>query len=83
MSAAVLEPVTEAAPARVELRRGDRCDRCGAEAFVATEHTLPENGRTVVLLFCAHHFRRHEELLAPHVVQDNRSLINVKPSPSD
>jgi hypothetical protein len=32
----------------------DRCDRCGAQAYIRA--TLPVGG---VLLFCAHHGRQH------------------------
>ncbi|MGH3456669.1 DUF7455 domain-containing protein [Aeromicrobium sp.] len=36
----------------------DRCDRCGAQAYVRVE--LSENAE---LLFCAHHARQHEDKL--------------------
>ena len=36
----------------------DRCDRCGAQAYVRV--TLGGGGE---LLFCAHHARQHEEKL--------------------
>jgi hypothetical protein len=36
----------------------DRCDRCGAQAYVRA--TLPSGGE---LLFCAHHARKHEAKL--------------------
>lgn len=39
-----------------DLRIADRCDRCGARAYVAArigDHETP-------LMFCAHHFRRWE-----------------------
>lgn len=36
----------------------DRCDRCGAQAFVRVEFT--GGGE---LLFCAHHARKHDEKL--------------------
>jgi hypothetical protein len=40
----------------------DRCDRCGAQAHVATRH---EGGE---LLWCCHHFTEHEaELTAARV----------------
>lgn len=45
-----------------ELRRlHDRCDRCGAQAFVAALKASRSGDLT--LLFCAHHFRRHEAAL--------------------
>ena len=36
----------------------DRCDRCGAQAYVRVE--LAGNAE---LLFCAHHARQHEDKL--------------------
>ncbi|MGZ4630946.1 DUF7455 domain-containing protein [Oryzihumus sp.] len=36
----------------------DRCDRCGAQAYIRV--TLPSGGE---LLFCAHHGRAHEAKL--------------------
>ena len=38
----------------------DRCDRCGAQAYVRV--TLAAGGD---LLCCGHHFREHEERLRP------------------
>jgi hypothetical protein len=40
------------------LTAADRCDRCGARAYVRV--TLPGGGE---LLFCAHHGRAHETAL--------------------
>jgi hypothetical protein len=40
------------------LTASDRCDRCGAQAFVRV--TLPTGG---TLIFCGHHARQHEEKL--------------------
>lgn len=53
----------------------DRCDRCGAQAYVRV--TL-DGGST--LLFCGHHFKEHEDRLRSVAidVQDNTdSLTNV------
>ena len=60
------------------LRIADRCDRCGAQAFVLAT----VNGTD--LLFCGHHFNRWEDDIrevASRVV-DERKYINSKPSPS-
>jgi hypothetical protein len=43
------------APTR-PLTAGDRCDRCGAQAYVRV--VLNSGGE---LLFCAHHMRQHGE----------------------
>jgi hypothetical protein len=70
---------TAAAPAR-ELTRGDRCDSCGAEAFV-----LVAMSSGLELLFCGHHFAKNEVGLAAQgaaVTVDNRATINTKPSTS-
>jgi hypothetical protein len=40
------------------LTAADRCDRCGARAYVRV--TLPAGGE---LLFCAHHGRAHDQAL--------------------
>ena len=43
---------------RTPLTAADRCDRCGARAYVRV--TLSSGGE---LLFCAHHARQHEDSL--------------------
>lgn len=48
------------ATATRELTAADRCDRCGAQAYVRA--TLTSGGQ---LLFCAHHARAVEESLRP------------------
>jgi hypothetical protein len=50
----------------------DRCDRCGAQAYVRVE--LTSGGE---LLFCAHHAREHAEKLqevAASIHDDTRRL---------
>jgi hypothetical protein len=56
----------------------DRCDRCGAQAFVRAVLTSGD------LLFCAHHGREYGERLAASalVVEDASTTINAKPSPA-
>jgi hypothetical protein len=63
----------------VPLTLGDRCDRCGAQAFFRAIFVSGE------LTFCGHHGR---ELMASlqreaMLVEDGTDLINSKPSPSD
>jgi hypothetical protein len=50
----------------------DRCDRCGAQAYVRV--TLASGGD---LLFCAHHFRAHEDKLRDNAarVQDETERL--------
>jgi len=56
-----------------ELTRQDRCDRCGAQAYVKA--TLADG---LDLLFCGHHFRAHEAKLvaAGATIQDERHRID-------
>lgn len=49
---------TAIAPSASELTAVDRCDRCGAQAYL---RVLLEAGGE--LLFCAHHAREHGEKL--------------------
>ncbi|MDX6285276.1 MAG: hypothetical protein QOG53_761 [Frankiales bacterium] len=46
------------APDRTPLTAADRCDRCGARAYVRV--TLQSGGE---LYFCVHHAREHEDSL--------------------
>ncbi|MEN0128525.1 MAG: hypothetical protein AAGC49_03735 [Brevundimonas sp.] len=57
------------------LTRQDRCDRCGARAYVKA--ILPGDDG-LELLFCGHHFRAHELKLvaAGATVVDERHLID-------
>lgn len=62
-----------------ELRVADRCDRCGAQAFMqAVKGNLD-------LLFCGHHGKFHRTALeAQHfTVLDSTHKLNKKPSPSN
>ncbi len=49
---------TAVAPAASALSAADRCDRCGAQAYLRVE--LVSGGE---LLFCAHHAREHSDAL--------------------
>jgi len=55
----------------------DRCDRCGAQAYVRV--VLP--GR-LELLFCAHHNRQHASALAKIAVeiQDETQRLTLSPA---
>lgn len=62
-----------------QLTRQDRCDRCGAQAFVRA--TLP-GADGMELFFCGHHFRAHEPKLvaAGATILDERHRIDEQPS---
>ena len=55
----------------------DRCDRCGARAYIRV--TLPGGGE---LLFCAHHGRAHEGALraAEASIQDETHTLEETPA---
>lgn len=67
----------------VVLTAADRCDRCGARAYVLVRVNSPGGGNHE-LLFCAHDYRQHEhqlqcagaqvELDQRRELQDQRSL---------
>jgi len=46
------------------MNAGERCDRCGAQAYVRV--LLPGHRE---LLFCAHHYRQHAPALAKVAVE--------------
>jgi hypothetical protein len=58
------------------LTAADRCDRCGARAYVRV--TLPGGGE---LLFCAHHGRAHQSALraAEADIQDESHILTETP----
>lgn len=63
-----LTATPNAAPA-LTLDATDRCDRCGAQAYVATAHPA------ALLLWCGHHFAEHESRLAEFVAVDERHRL--------
>lgn len=66
---------TAIAPSPAALTAGDRCDRCGAQAYLRVE--LTTGGE---LLFCAHHAREHGDKLrevAVTVVDETHKLSST------
>jgi hypothetical protein len=64
--------VTTAVAPSAALSAADRCDRCGAQAYLRVE--LQSGGE---LLFCAHHAREHGDKLreiAAHVIDETDKL---------
>ncbi|HEY2880346.1 DUF7455 domain-containing protein [Nocardioides sp.] len=64
--------VTTAVATSSALSAADRCDRCGAQAYLRVE--LQSGGE---LLFCAHHAREHGDKLreiAAHVIDETDKL---------
>jgi hypothetical protein len=74
----VVETTSEApsTPSRELNRFQDRCDQCGAQAFMIFVKEPQE------FLFCGHHGREHEPTLAASgwTVFDHTNKINEKPS---
>ena len=66
-----------ATAAATRLTAADRCDRCGARAYVRV--TLPGGGE---LLFCAHHGRAHEGALraAEASIEDETQALTDTPA---
>ncbi|MBC9731999.1 hypothetical protein [Nocardioides marmotae] len=63
------------------LTAADRCDRCGAQAYLRVE--LQTGGE---LLFCAHHAREHGDKLkeiAANVVDETHKLSGAPAAASD
>lgn len=58
------------------LKATDRCDRCGAQAYVVTSHGGTE------LLWCAHHFAQNEAELIRYVVLDLRNNLHSVRTPN-
>ena len=56
------------------LKVTDRCDRCQSQAFVLVK------GLQGDLIFCGHHFTKHEEALynCAYDIVDERDFINTK-----
>ncbi len=66
---------TATAPTAAPLTAVDRCDRCGAQAYLRVQ--LKSGGE---LLFCAHHAREHSEKLreiAEHVHDETDKLADT------
>jgi hypothetical protein len=63
-----------------ELNALDRCDRCGAQAYVRVTLTSGSD-----LLFCAHHYRENEPRLRPLAahVHDETSRLAATPSSAE
>ena len=67
--------MTSALASHPPLTAADRCDRCGAQAYIRA--TMPSGGE---LLFCAHHAREHGEKLrqvAVTVIDESHKLGDV------
>lgn len=83
----IMEPTVESIAA-IPLTLKDRCCACSsgtAQAFVRV-NILTIDGDEGELLFCGHHYAKHEAALAAREtvlsVQDERDKINEKPSQS-
>ena len=61
------------------LKIADRCDRCGAQAFLLVKGVSGE------LYFCGHHFNKHEDALKKYAYEiiDERNSINTHSASSN
>ncbi|WP_370289816.1 hypothetical protein [Nocardioides sp.] len=71
--------MTTAIAPSAPLTAEDRCDRCGAQAYLRV--ALTAGGE---LLFCAHHAREHGDALKSVAasVQDETHKLTQKPAPA-
>lgn len=71
---------TDERPLSDVLTHADRCDACGAQAFIWVNMPNSNSG----LLYCSHHFNRFEDGLRKVAIEiyDERYKINVKASAS-
>ena len=72
---------TAVAPGASALSAADRCDRCGAQAYLRVE--LQSGGE---LLFCAHHAREHGDRLrevAASVHDETHKLADTPANAAD
>ncbi|GGO69374.1 MULTISPECIES: DUF7455 domain-containing protein [Nocardioides] len=73
--------MTTAVAPSAPLTAADRCDRCGAQAYLRVE--LQTGGE---LLFCAHHAREHGDKLkeiAANVVDETHKLTGTPAAAPD
>ncbi|KAA1426403.1 DUF7455 domain-containing protein [Nocardioides antri] len=71
--------MTTAVAPSARLTAEDRCDRCGAQAYLRVE--LASGGE---LLFCAHHAREHGDKLkqVAVTVHDETHKLSSTPAPA-
>ncbi|MDT0201360.1 hypothetical protein [Nocardioides sp. AE5] len=71
---------TAVAPSSAALTAADRCDRCGAQAYLRVELASG-----LELLFCAHHAREHNDKLREVAVNmvDETHKLSGSPAASD
>ncbi len=69
--------MTTAVAPRADLTAADRCDRCGAQAYLRVE--MPSGAE---LYFCAHHGREHEDALrqVAATIQDETERLRGTPA---
>ena len=69
--------MTTAVASRTPLTAADRCDRCGAQAYLRVE--LRGGGE---LLFCAHHAREHGDRLREIAVSVHDETDKLSTTPA-
>lgn len=79
MKESEVDVTTAVAPNASALTAADRCDRCGAQAYLRVELSSG-----LELLFCAHHAREHDEKLRQVAVQviDETHKLEGTPAPA-
>ena len=67
----ITEELVENKQEEIELTAKDRCDSCGAQAFVYVK------GLSGELYFCGHHYAKNEEKLKSTVLELQASGVNA------
>lgn len=68
---------TAVASSAAALTASDRCDRCGAQAYLRVEL-----GEGAELLFCAHHAREHGDKLRAIAIKVHDETHKLGPAPA-
>lgn len=63
----------------VPITKAHRCERCGAQAYVVSQHTAPTKSgvKQVCLLWCKHHSRAFPAL-EPFIVRDESNTLHLE-----
>lgn len=78
---ASVEPIATGLLPPIRLSLQDRCDRCGAQAFVRVS-ILNAEGLGSELLFCGHHFSKNAEQLTARATHIQNQTDSINPDSS-
>ena len=76
MSASTTPTVPSSFPETVAAMAHERCDRCGAAAFVMTVHSVGDD--FTPLIWCAHHFAVANPLTSPRATGPSLLAFDIR-----